>query len=228
MDHATLLAENQERERQFRLQLAMQVAPPWPVREDSVVPFAWPHTARRLIAERKCVLEILQLRATIENVSMAQSQPNFGVPISFHESFVCSDDERVMLMFRVRKHYDTYWQPSIVATHLNAFPQSNPGHLQNEAAIKSAVSRWSDNVASQYGLATIFMTRHIETLLHMQALCEELAPETRELVSRCSSYEQLDRSMLTMQSMQEAIAFHEGFAFRAPCASLFTTPNAFL
>lgn len=228
MDRATLLAENQERERQFRLQLAMQVAPPWPVREDTVVPFAWPFTARRLIADRKCVREILLLGSTIENCRFGESQPNFGVPISFREAFVCSDDERLMLMFRVHKHYDTYWQPSIVAMHLNAFPESAPGRFQNEAAIEAAVSKWCAGVASQYGLATTFMTRHIETLLQMQALCEELAPETRELVSRCSSYEQLDRSMLTMQSMQEAIAFHEGFAFRAPCGSLFTTPNAFI
>jgi hypothetical protein len=40
------------------------------------------------------------------------------------------------------------------------------------------------------------MTQHLERLLLMQVVCEELQPETLELVALCVSYEELDRSML--------------------------------
>jgi hypothetical protein len=212
MDHATLLAENEERERQFRLQLAMQVAPPWPLREDSVVPFAWPYSTGHLIVERKRVCEILALRAKVENVTIgdAASAFNLGVPIAFHEVFVCSHDQRRILTERVYKYYDTYWKPSMVSMHLQSFPETT--HFRNERALQSALSNWSVRVSSGYDTAAHVMTRHIETLLQMQALCEKLTPETRELVSRCSSYEELDRSMLTMQTMQEAMAWQSGLA----------------
>jgi hypothetical protein len=228
MDHATLLAENKERERQFRLQLAMQVAPPWPVREDSVVPFAWPFTARDLIAERKRVCEILALRATVENVRIGDSNAFIlGVPVSFHEAFVCSHGQRLMLTKRVHKHYDTYWKPAIVSMYLESFPDTAPKRFGNEAALEKAMSNWSAGVASYYGMGASLMTRHIEALLQMQALSEELTPETRELVTRCSSFEQLDRSMLAMESMQEAMALQQGFTFNATGGALFTTPSAF-
>ena len=61
---------------------------------------------------------------------------------------------------------------------------------------RSAVTKWAASVAPYYKVAQSAMEQHVERLLLMQALCEELKPETRELVSRCVSFEELDRSML--------------------------------
>ena len=51
-------------------------------------------------------------------------------------------------------------------------------------------------MAQHYPIAQSAMAQHLERLLLMQALCEELKPETRELATRCASFEELDRSML--------------------------------
>ena len=228
MDRASLLAGCQASERQFRLQLAIQHAPAWPVREESVEPFAWPFTAPERIAERKSVCEILALRATVEVVNIGNgAQNSMGVPVSFHEAFVSSTAERVRLMSRVHMHYDTHWKNNLVDMLLLEFPESAPGRFATDAHFNAAVARWAGGLTQYYTVAKAIIARHIETLLQMQVLCEELKPETRELVARCSTHEQLDRSMLTMGSVQESVSFEEGLAVKAPAPSWFIVPNAF-
>ena len=46
-----------------------------------------------------------------------------------------------------------------------------------------------------YAITRSTMTQHLERVLLMQVLCEELKPETRELVTCGVSFEELDRSM---------------------------------
>jgi hypothetical protein len=75
--------------------------------------------------------------------------------------------------------------------------ETAPGRFRNEVALlEKEVSRWATGVEQYYAIARSVMGRHLESLLLMQVLCEELTPETRELATRCVSYEELDRSML--------------------------------
>ena len=86
--------------------------------------------------------------------------------------------------------------------HLDGFPNTGPGSFQSEAHFDAAVTKWAAGVAPCYKVAQSTMEQHVERLLLMQALCEELKPETRELVSRCVSFEELDRSMLASASLR--------------------------
>jgi hypothetical protein len=51
-------------------------------------------------------------------------------------------------------------------------------------------------VEQYYTIARSTMTQHLDRVLLLQVLCEELKSETRELVTRFVSFEELDRSML--------------------------------
>jgi hypothetical protein len=199
MDHATMLAVNQENERNFKLRLALLAVPAWPAREEGVVHFAWAYGARALIAERNRVGEIRALRAaSAYDTDKDCNSPirYLGLPLSFHEAFVASDDQRVFLVHRLHTLYDLHWQKSVVGMCLDGFPNTGPGSFRSEAHFDAAVTKWATGVAPYYKMAQSTLEQHVERLLLMQALCEELKPETRELVSRCVSFEELDRSML--------------------------------
>lgn len=220
MDRATMLAENKERERQFNLQLAMSAAPPWPVLEYTEEPFAWKHGARALIAERNRVGEIRVLREAMTYEKLKDSNGNYSsqfyhcdMPCSFHEAFVASDDERAQLMHNLHRLYNEQWQKSVVGMHLDSFPKtehkspngaaaftrpdnSEYNILATEARFDAAVAKWAAGVAVYYKVARSSFEQHQERLLLMQALTQELQPETRQLISRCCSFEMLDRCML--------------------------------
>jgi len=134
--------------------------------------YNWPYGARALIAERKRVQEIQSLR----NVFMCGKKGNyndpniFTFPMSYEESFVSSDTERIALMDRLRTYYNFNWKRD--AKH---FQSSFPARKME---------------------ADELFTKRIEDLLLLQGLTEELKPETLELVKRCTDFEQLLRCML--------------------------------
>jgi hypothetical protein len=64
------------------------------------------------------------------------------------------------------------------------------------------IENWRKQILMGYEEAQGHLTTILENLVVnalMQALYEELKPETRDLIKRCSSPEQLDKSMLTMK-----------------------------
>ena len=207
MDHAAMLAENQEREHQWRLQHVMQQAPPWPVRESSAVHFVFPHNGSTLLHDRKVVREIMDLRASVENnfpgapgSSNEHYQNSFkclGVPLTFHEAFVSSHEQRISLIGRVYEHYDTNAHKYIVDMSVKGFPETAPGGYV--PTLDMAVAQWKTGVTRLYTMAQSTMARQIEAILQMQALVEHLQRETRQLVTRCADFEELDRSMLWAQ-----------------------------
>ena len=72
-----------------------------------------------------------------------------------------------------------------------------------------------------YGWTQGFLAQTNNNLLEMQALCSELKPETLVLVKHCSSHEELDHSMMMMNSEPKV----EGFALKKP-RGMFETPQA--
>ena len=220
MDRATMLAENKERERHFNLQLAMSAAPPWPPLQYVEEPFAWKHGARALIAERNRVGEIRVLREAMTyeklkdgNGSYSAQFYHLDMPCSFHEAFITSDEERALHMHNLHRLYNDQWQKSVVDMHLDSFPktehkspngtaafnsfqQSEYNILATEARFDAAVAKWAAGVAVYYKVARSSLEQHQERLVLMQALTEELQPETRQLISRCNNFEMLDRCMI--------------------------------
>ena len=233
MDHATMLAENQEREQQWRLQHVMQQAPPWPVRESRAVYFEFPHNGSTLLHDRKIVREIMDLRASVENnfpgapgSSNEHYQNSFkclGVPLTFHEAFVSSHEQRISLIGRVYEHYDTHWHRYIVDMAVKIFPQTAPGGYV--PTLDMAVAQWKTGVTRLYTMAQSTMARQIEAILQMQALVERLTRETRQLVTRCADFGELDRSMLSAQTPELQVCGVQPFRFKAT-APVFGTPKA--
>jgi hypothetical protein len=94
--------------------------------------------------------------------------------------------------------YDTQWKSDIVALHLQSFPEAKD--VRGSWSLESRRAQWGDQIAKghYYSIAKVMLVQHRESLLQMQALCEELKPETRDLVTRCTHFEQLELSMLSV------------------------------
>ena len=80
---------------------------------------------------------------------------------------------------------------------VKGFPTTAPGGYVPTPDM--AVANWKTGVAQLYTMAQSTMARQIEAILQMQALVERLQLETRQLVTRCADFEELDRSMLWAQ-----------------------------
>jgi hypothetical protein len=184
--------------RQARLKQAIEAAPVWPLRQDSIMSFEFPYGARELIAERNRVGEIRVLREAMEEVTAGDSKlfSFLGVPLTFKEAFIYSDEMRRALNLRVFRKYDLHWKNHIVGMHAQDLPQTKYTSFETHQQFEAAVATWSKGVAQYYQIAQSMMEQHLERLLLMQALAEELKPETRELVESCENFEELDRSML--------------------------------
>ena len=194
-----------EEEMQCKLQMAMRLAPPWPV--VAVQPFTWPHGPRELIAERDRVAKIMALRAKVEKpVDHNGSPTKTGYPMSFQDAFMQDNTTREWMMLEIEDFRD--WRSLIVKELLHTFPVGPSG----TAEIRARRERdWCVSMNFQFNFAEAVLQQTRNILLEMQALCSELKPETLELVKRCSSHAELDRSMLLTKEAKP-----EGFPFEDP------------
>lgn len=196
-----------QKEVESKLEAALAVAPPWPEKKHPQ-PFTWPHGTRELITERERILEIMALRVKVEKpVDWNGNPTKTGYPMSFEDAFMENDTARVWLMLEIEDYRD--WRTLAVGDNLNSFPDGPSGTAELK---KKRLADWCESMNVAYGRTQNFLQESSVNLLKMQALCSELKPETLALVKRCSSYEQLDRSMLMMNPEPKA----EGFAFEAP------------
>ena len=135
--------------------------------------YNWPWGTRALIAERKRVQEIQVLQRLFEyGLFVNHTDPSiFKCPLSFEEAFVSTDNQRIALMNRLCTYYNFNWQRDAKHGRNGDFM-----HLKREA----------DKL----------FAKHIEDLLLLQGLTEELMPETRELIKRCTGFQDLLNCML--------------------------------
>ena len=194
-------------EMHLKLQYVLKIAPAWPVQK-GVQPFTWPYGPRELIAERKRILEIMALKVKVEKpVDWNHNNTKTGYYMTFQDSFVQDDNAREWLMLDFEASRD--WRTLVLKEHLHTFPVGPCGTAELRAKRESD---WCASMNIYFGFIKGFLAKTSNNLLEMQALCSELKPETLALVKRCSSYEELDRSMLMMKPEPTA----EGFPFRAP------------
>jgi hypothetical protein len=185
-------------EMHLKLKMVMTIAPAWPVQK--VHPFTWPYGPRELIAERKRVLEIMALRAKIERPVDHNGKPTqTGYPMSFKDAFIEDDYARSWMMLEIQNFRD--WRSVTVKEHLHTFPVGPSGTAELRAKRQAD---WCASMNVCYGWTQRFLNQTNDNLLEMHALCAELKPETLALVKRCSSYEELDRSMLMMNPEPKA------------------------
>lgn len=138
--------------------------------------YTWPYGARALMAEREKVQKVLELSRQMNCGSAIGPQTIiFQVPLNFHEGFVRNDTERITLTDRVRTYHNFNWKHDI-----------------------SAKQRMNI-LGGGYGFSTQsdrHYARLIDALLELQALTEELKPETLVLVSICAGEHELQQAML--------------------------------
>jgi len=164
----------------------------WTVQELSAEgpTYNWPYGTRALIAERKRVQEIECLRgAFVYGHFVNHTDPNiFKFPMSYEEAFVGSDTERIALMDRLRTYYNFNWKRDATAC---AQPRPGCGMLG-----LAGLQQFEDKLRSMKREADQLFAKRIEDVLLLQGLTEELMPETRELIKRCTDFQQLLRCML--------------------------------
>ena len=152
----------------------------WPVKPMSCDyrVYVFPYGARALMAERGKVQKVLNLSAQMKNgwFPGGHYEPVFKVPLGFHEGFVRNDSERMTLIDRVRTHYNFNWKRDF---------SENP------------YIRQSDGGITQYDrhYATL-----IDILIELQAITEELKPETLALIASCASANELQQAMLNARA----------------------------
>ena len=147
----------------------------WPVkRMSSEYPaYTWPYGARALMAEREKVQKVLGLSGQMNGGWAYGPQPViFQVPLTFHEGFVRNDTERITLTDRVRRYHNFDWKRDVSAN-----PNRNHGDCGGTQSDRH-------------------YARLIDALLELQALTEELKPETLVLVSNCAGGHELQQAML--------------------------------
>ena len=190
-----------------KLQMVLKIAPPWP-NKPKAQPFAWPHGPHELIAERNRVAQIMALRVKVEKPMDHNGTPTkYGYPMSFKDAFMQDNSDLALMILEIENFRD--WRSLTVKEHLHTFPVGPSG----TAEIRARRERdWCASMNFYYNLTEAVLQKIRNNLLEMYALCSELKPETLALVKRCSSYEQLDRSMLMMNPEPKA----EGFPFEAP------------
>ena len=159
----------------------MNASDGWPVKPMSTDhrAFEWPYGARALITERAKVQKVLELGAQMNyGFCLGGTIDNvvFKVPLSFHEGFVRNDTERITLIDRVRTHHNFNWKREVFAR-----PSINSPDGGTTRTEKQCVKLFND-------------------VLEMQALTEELKPETLELISACGNSYELEQAMLNARA----------------------------
>jgi hypothetical protein len=148
--------------------------PSWPAKlmSSEYPAHTWPYGARALMAEREKVQKLLELSVQMNHGWGCGGGLVFQVPLSFHEGFVRNDTERITLTDRVRRYHNFNWKRDI-----SVKPDRNHGDCGGTQSDRH-------------------YARLIDALLELQALTEELKPETLVLMSNCAGGHELQQAML--------------------------------
>jgi hypothetical protein len=150
--------------------------------DDTVQSFAWPYDTAALIEELQHISEICDLYEKVQEPTELAGY--FAVPMHFQDAFIDSHEFLVDLLDRVTLSWNNSAQEQIIILHqgLN-----------------------SENQVVSQKTANVIFKRTRERLLRMRCLYEKLKAETQALTQRCSSFLQIENSML---AQKEAPAQH--------------------
>lgn len=149
--------------------------------DDTLQTFSWPYDTGALINEMKLVSEILELYEKVQQPTDMAGY--FAMTMHFEDAFIDSHEFLVELLDRLIISWNNSAQENIILMH-------DGSRMENEAATYK-------NANSIYKY-----TR--ERLLRMRSLYEQLKPETQGLVQRCSSFLQIENSMLAQKKAAKA------------------------
>ena len=164
--------------------------------DDTLQSFAWPYDTAALIEELQHISEICDLYENVQEPTELAGY--FAVPMHFQDAFIDSHEFLVDLLDRVTLSWNNSAQEQIIILHQG---------LNSE-----------NQVVSQTKANAIFK-RTRERLLRMRCLYEKLKPETQDLVQRCSSFLQIENSMLAqkkapVQQSRDSMPFQPACVFK--------------
>ena len=146
------------------------------VQDETLQTFSWPYDTGALIDELQRLSEIADLLEKVQEPTELAGY--FAVPMHFQDAFIDSHEFLVQLLDRVTLSWNNSAQEQIIILHQGK-------NMENE-------------VLSPKTANNIFK-RTRERLLRMRSLYEQLKPETQDLVHRCSSFLQIENSMLAQK-----------------------------
>ena len=184
--------------------------------DDTLQTFSWPYDTAALISEMSKLSEVQDLYEKVEQPPELAGY--FEVPMQFQDAFIDSHDFLIELIDRVTVSWNNSTQEQIVIL------------LQGQNMVNEVLSHKTAN-------AIFKKTR--ERLLYMRSLYEQLKPETKDLVHRCSSFMQIGNSMLaqkkapvlqsasTMLAQKKAPVLQSAstMVFQPACGFRFTAPS---
>ena len=165
----------------------------WPAKLLSTedLEYIFPHGPGALKADLQRVREIQALHAGFGRghwVSHDERQNYYKVDVSFVEAFVGCDAQRIALKDRVSTYHAHDWKREAI------------GRVQVRAANGGSPQNFTDGQQQHFFQlvreAEARFAKLMDDLVVMQGLTTELKPETRELIKRCTSHEQLLARML--------------------------------
>ena len=144
--------------------------------DETLQTFSWPHDTGALIEDMNHLSEIAELHEKVQQPTELAGY--FAVPMHFQDAFIDSHDCLIDLLDRVTMSWNNSAQEQIIILHQGK-------NMENEVVSPKT----SNNV----------FKRTRERLLRMRSLYEQLKPETQGLVHRCSSFLQIENSMLAQK-----------------------------
>jgi len=144
--------------------------------DETLQSFSWPYDTRALVEELQHLSEIAELYEKVEEPTELAGY--FAVPMHFQDAFIESHECLVDLIDRVTMSWNNSAQEQIIILHQGK-------NMENEAV--------------SYKTANGVFKRTRERLLRMRCLYEQLKPETQALVQRCTSFLQIENSMLAQR-----------------------------
>jgi hypothetical protein len=155
--------------------------------DNTLQTFSWMHGTGKLIDELQYIDNILQLADTVNQPT--EIVGHFEIALSFEESFIDSHELLVVLLDRVTEFWNLHAQTDLLDLHCRKNTDLNLDGI-------------SDKMIFLYKQAVHIFKRMRDSLLRMRSLYEDLQPETKDLIRRCSNKTQLQNSMLAQKSVQ--------------------------
>ena len=164
--------------------------------DETLQTFSWPYDTGALINEMKHVSEIAELYEKVQEPTELAGY--FVMPMHFQDAFIDSHDFLIDLLDRLTMSWNNSAQEQIIILHQGK-------NMENEVV--------------SYKTASHIFKHTRERLLRMRWLYEQLKPETQGLVQHCTSFLQIENSMLAqkkapVQQSLDSMPFQPACGFR--------------
>lgn len=164
-----------------------------PSLDPTLQPFAWTYGSAALIDERGIVNRILEIAHSIRMPALAwpglasyysnNGVGLLGMMLSPEDAFVDSDEKRNMLVDRVHHYFNVDWKMEVQAM------TSNPNDGMTEQKRQSVRGM-------HYHQTEDHLYDTVDKIDRLRSLFETLKPETVDLIRRCTTTNDVRRSML--------------------------------